>query len=248
MNQIRVLSGSHENEKQRRLDFLKYLKNTPIPDAELLSNLGLFLNRQTLSHILFLHDLYLKIINVHGVIIEFGVRWGRNLALFNGFRGIYEPYNYNRRIIGFDTFSGFPSIHEKDGNNIKAGDYALSENYEVILEDILTYHESESPIAHIKKFELIKGDAVQTFEDYLKSHPETIIALAYFDFDIYEPTKRCLELIQDRMTRGTILAFDELNFAALPGETVALKEVLGLREFAIQRSPLSPLGSYIRVA
>ena len=53
------------------------------------------------------HELYQKILNVHGVVIEFGTRWGQNLALFESFRGMYEPYNHFRKIIGFDTFEGF---------------------------------------------------------------------------------------------------------------------------------------------
>ena len=38
---------------------------------------------------------------------------------------------------------------------------------------------------------------------------------------------------------------DEQNFAAFPGETVALREVLGLDKYAIRRSSLSPTASYI---
>jgi hypothetical protein len=39
----------------------------------------------------------------------------------------------------------------------------------------------------------------------------SIVAFAYFDFDLYEPTKGCLLTIKDRLTRGSILGFDELN-------------------------------------
>lgn len=245
MTQIKVLGGSTQGEIDKRKRFLELLKSTLIPDNELLSNLGLFLNRQTLSRILFMHELYQKIINTHGVVIEFGVRWGQNLALFESFRGIYEPYNFNRKIIGFDTFCGFPEIDQKDGNKLSVGDYGVSENYENYLEEILTYHESESPIAHKKKYELVKGDATITIDEYLKQHPETIVALVYFDFDIYLPTKKCLEAIKDRLTKGSILAFDELNCPEFPGETIAFKEVFNLNEYAIKRSPINPLCSYI---
>lgn len=77
MKDIRILSNSADSEiNKRNIFFDKMFKNTPIPDDELLSNLGLYLNRQTLSRILYMHELYRKIINVHGVTIEFGVRWG----------------------------------------------------------------------------------------------------------------------------------------------------------------------------
>lgn len=245
MKDIRVLAGSSQSEVDKRTNFLELYKQCPIPDNEILSNLGLFLNRQTLSRILFMQELYKQIINVHGVVMEFGVRWGQNLALFESFRGMYEPYNYNRKIIGFDTFSGFPDVDAKDGLKVHKGDYGVTDSYELYLEQVLNYHESESPISHKKKFELIKGDATKTIDQYLGDHPETIVALAYFDFDIYQPTRQCLEAIKDRVTKGTVIAFDELNCPEFPGETLAFKEVFGLDRFAIKRSPMSPLCSWI---
>ena len=123
-------SSSSPSENNLRERFVDLFKNCPVPDNELLSNLGLFLKRQDLSKILFLNDLYKKIINVLGVVIEFGVRWGNNLALFESFRGIYEPFNHNRKIIGFDTFEGFPSLHKKDrSSDIAAvGAYRVTAN------------------------------------------------------------------------------------------------------------------------
>lgn len=242
-----VAVGSNIEEIKKREIFLENFKNTPISDSELLQNLGLFMNRQSLSRVLFMNELYQKIINVNGIIMEFGVRWGQNLSLFSSFRGMYEPYNYTRKIVGFDTFEGFPSIHKNDGEKefMKKGAYSVSENYENYLEQILSYHESESPISHKKKFELIKGDATKTIKDYLKQNPQTIISFAYFDFDIYEPTKVCLEAILPHLTKGSIIAFDELNDPNFPGETIAFQEVLGSINYEIKRSPLNPLISYI---
>ncbi|MBK9362456.1 MAG: crotonobetainyl-CoA--carnitine CoA-transferase, partial [Rubrivivax sp.] len=45
--------------------------------------------------------------------------------------------------------------------------------------------------------------------------------------------------------KGSVLAFDELNCPEFPGETRALREVLGLSKFAIRRDPSSPLTSYL---
>jgi hypothetical protein len=244
---ITVLSGAAAVETDRRATFMQQFTESPIPDSELLQNLGLYINRPALSRVLFMHELYQKIVDVHGVIMEFGVRWGQNMALFSNFRGIYEPYNYNRKIIGFDTFSGFPDIDSKDGAEVAAGDYGVTEDYEDYLELLLDYHESESPIAHKTKYQLIKGDATRTFSEYLKSHPETIVAFAYFDFDIYQPTRHCLELLLPRLTKGSVLAFDELNCPEFPGETLALMEIVGLSAYAIKRSPLNPLISYMTI-
>ena len=244
---IRILNHSSEKENLYRNRLFDLFKDCPLPDNELLLNLGLFMNRQTLSRILFMHELYQKIVNVHGIVVEFGTRWGTNLALFESFRGMYEPYNYTRKIVGFDTFEGFSVIDGKDGNSniVSLGGYSVTKHYEEYLDKLLDYHEQESPLSHIKKYEVIKGDASVEVEKYLHDNPETIIALAYFDFDLYQPTKKCLEAIKNHITKGTVIGFDELNYHEFTGETLALKEVFGLDKYQIRRSPLNPTPSYI---
>lgn len=221
--------------------------SSPLPEHELMDNLALYMRRQRLSRVLFMNELYQQILDVHGVVMEFGVRWGQDLALFSSLRGIYEPFNHNRKIVGFDTFTGFPGIDAKDGKSevMAKGSFGVAKGYENHLEQLLDYHEKESPIGHIKKYQLVKGDACVQITKYLKEFPETIIALAYFDFDIYKPTKKCLEAIVPHLTRGSIVGFDELNVHAYPGETLALREVLGLDRYKIRRSKFSSVQSYI---
>lgn len=245
--EIKINELSSEKEMAIRSSFIQLFKESPIPDNEILSNLGLFIRRQDFSRILFMHELYKKIINIHGIITEFGVRWGKNLALYEVLRGIYEPYNFNRRIIGFDTFEGFPSVDTNDGafDNVEIGGMAVTMGYEHYLEKILNYHENESPVSHIKKYQLIKGDASVKIHQFLKENPEAIIAMAYFDFDIYKPTKDCLEAIRGHVTKGTVIGFDELNVHTWPGETIAFKEVFELDKYTIHRNAYSSIQSYI---
>lgn len=244
---IRTLVGSTQTETDRKQMLVERLRASRIPDRELLDNIGLYLTRQTLSRINFMQKIYEMIVPVHGVIMEFGVRWGQNMALFSTLRGIHEPFNYNRKIIGFDTFDGFPSVAPQDGGGVQAGDYGVVENWQEELEEILDFHAQNAPIPHKKKHELVKGDATMTLPGYLEAHPETIVALAYFDFDIYKPTHDCLEAILPYLTKGSILAFDELNTPEFPGETIAVREVLGLSRYAIRRDPSNPLTSYLVV-
>jgi hypothetical protein len=240
-----TLVGSTASEVERKQALVNRLRTSRVPDGELLDNMGLYLTRQNLSRINFMQQLYAKIVPVHGVIMEFGVRWGQNMALMSNLRGIHEPYNYNRKIIGFDTFDGFPSVAPEDGDAAKAGDYGVAENWKEELEAILDFHTQNAPIPHKKKHELVEGDASLTLPAYLEKHPETIIALAYFDFDLYTPTRDCLSAILPHLTKGSILAFDELNMPEFPGETRAVKEVLGLSRYAIRRDPSNPLASWL---
>src|SRR5512142_97379 len=66
------------------------------------------MNRMALSRAIYYERLYRQIVEIPGVICEFGVQWGAGMALLMNLRGMYEPYNVQRRIIGFDTFEGFP--------------------------------------------------------------------------------------------------------------------------------------------
>lgn len=59
----------------------KELKHIPIFESEILQNLGLFIPRQNMSRILAMNELYKKIINIHGIICEFGVRWGTKYGI-----------------------------------------------------------------------------------------------------------------------------------------------------------------------
>ena len=56
-----------------------------------------------------------------------------------------------------------------------------------------------------------------------------IISLLYLDMDIYEPTKVALKEFLPRMAKGSIIAFDELNWKSFPGETIATLEELGTK-------------------
>ena len=179
--------------------------------------------------------------------MEFGVRWGHTLAVLTNLRGIYEPFNYPRKIIGFDTFAGFPSVHELDGTTPSVGGYGVTEGYETYLDTVLDYHEHENPISHLRKYELVKGDVTVTVPEYLERNPQTIIGFAYFDLDLYEPTRDCLTAIKPHLTKGSVLGFDELNHPDFPGETAALREVFGLDRYQLRQSRFHPFGSYLIV-
>ena len=242
---------TYDNPEERavRDQLLGLLKTAPIPDGQLLSNLGLFLNSKNLARILFMDRLYREAVEVPGVIMEFGVRWGQNCALFAALRGIYEPFHRHRKIVGFDTFEGFPSVAPQDGTSemIYPGNLALTEGYEQFLASVLTCQEQDNPLGHLTKFELRKGDASVEIERYLHNHPETIVALAYFDFDLYAPTKKCLEAIRPRLVKGSVLGFDELNDPDSPGETLALMETLGLPNLRLRRDRYASRVSYVVV-
>jgi Macrocin-O-methyltransferase (TylF) len=232
-------------DQQKKDELLDMLFSAPIPKEELHLNLTLFLDRRLISRILFVDEIYRKILPIHGSILEFGVRYGSNLSLFTSMRGIHEPFNHNRKVVGFDTFEGFAGVDSSMDGTAKAGDFAVTEGYEAFLDKALTQHERMAPLENIRKFKLVKGDATTTIQEYLSQHQETVIALAYFDFDIYKPTAECLKAILPYLSRGAVIVFDECNDAAFPGETTALREVLGTNKFVLRHSPYRSNAAYL---
>jgi len=215
-----------------------------------LKNFVKYVPRQNLSLFLGKNEIFKQIVNVHGSIVECGVFMGGGLLTWAQLSAIYEPYNHIRRVIGFDTFDGFPGLSERDmpekGAEIlhaKVGglrvDGALAD-----IRETLTLYDRNRPIGHIERVELVQGDALQTIPAYLDANKHAVIALLYLDFDLYEPTKLALESFLPRMPKGAVLCFDELNQKQWPGETLAVLDSVGIRNLRIQRFPFTPQISY----
>ena len=231
------------NASSSQLDFRAQLetlfKDSPLPLEHLMCNFGLYMRSSVLVKILVINDLYERILRVPGVIMEFGTWWGQNLVLFENLRAIHEPFNKTRRIVGFDTFAGYSGFSEVDrkGDVIAPGGYAVSQGYQKYLAQLLSIHEGNNVLGHLRgRHELVVGDVVETAPDYFSTRPETVVALAYFDMALYEPTKSALRAIKPHLVPGSVILLDEFSWADSPGEAVAFKEVFQDVNYSIERS------------
>lgn len=217
---------------------LELFARRPMSDDELLTHAGLYLRSSHLAKILFVNELYEMIRDLPGIIMEFGVHYGQNLSLFENLRAINEPFNQNRRIVGFDTFTGYASASERErASPVIGGEgYLLPKEYPDYLREVLAYHESNNILSHIKKHEVVVGDVVETVPAYFQEHRGDIVALAYFDLAIEVPTKVCLEAILPHTVPGSVLLMDELNFRDYDGASIAFKEVFAGRHYKIKKS------------
>ena len=112
------------------------------------------------------------------------------------------------------------------------------------VDEAVRVYDLNRPLSHIPKVELVQGDIAETAPAYLEENPHLVVSLLYLDVDLYEPTKVLLETFLPRMPKGAIVVFDELNAKMFPGETVAVDEVMGLRDINIQRFPFDSYVSY----
>ncbi len=243
-------SNSSPNQFDARIKLEELFINTPLPIDELMTQLGLFIRGSFLVKFLVLNDLYLRIKDIPGDIFEFGTRFGQNLVVFENLRAIYEPFNKTRRIIGFDTFDGYSNFSENDikGAVFTEENYKTFAEYEGYLKELLEIHEENNILGHIKGLHrLVKGDVTFTSKEYFDKHPETIVALAYFDMGLYNPTKSALEAIKNHLIPGSVILMDEFTWSESPGEAIAFKEVFGTSGYKIEKSNLTPMRAIITI-
>lgn len=223
--------------------------NSCVPLAQRLETFPRHVRRQDLARFLVRYEIFKLNLGVHGSVVECGVFAGGGLMTWAQCSAILEPYNHTRRVIGFDTFSGFPRTHEKDTSSgtseyLHQGAFTTSAEIVKELNHIASIHDRNRPLGHIPKIELVQGDSCETIPEYLALNPHLLISLLYLDFDLYEPTKAALQYLLPRVVRGGVVAFDELNSAHFPGETVAYIEESGLTSGPLCRFPSDPYISY----
>lgn len=212
-------------------NFPKYLPNTA---------LGKFLCR---------YEMFKEVLDVHGAIVECGVHLGGGLMTWAQLSAIYEPFNHVRKVVGFDTFEGFAGVSDKDkaagADAIGKGTFSAPAFED--LERCIKVFDYGRPLPHIKKVELVKGDANKTIPQYVQDNQHLVVALLFLDFDVYEPTKAAIEALRPRMPKGAIVAFDELYIRQWPGETLAVLETFGIQNLRIKRFPHQPQLSYAKL-
>jgi hypothetical protein len=212
-------------------------------------NFPLYAPRQDLARFLCKYEIFKRVLDVQGSVIECGVAFGGGVLGWAQASAILEPMNYQRRVIGFDTFTGFPGLSENDpaaeAKEARAGGFAI-DSYDEIMR-CATLLDANRPIGHIPKVELVRGDANETIPLYVEKNPHLVVSLLYLDFDIYEPTKTAIEHFVPRMPKGAVIAFDELNHPSWPGETLAALEMFNLNELRLERVPFVPTISFAQI-
>jgi hypothetical protein len=205
-----------------------------------------FASRQSVAKFLARYEIFKRIVGINGSIIECGVLHGGGLLTWAKLSAILEPTNHVRRVIGFDTFEGFPNLHEidKQGTSEHTRVKGLTGSPIEDVERAIKLFDANRPIAHIPKIELVKGDLTKTAPQYVKDNPHLVVSLIYLDVDLYEPTKAALEHFVPLMPKGGIVVFDQLHAKIFPGETRAVDEVLGIRNVRIERFPFESYVSF----
>lgn len=227
-------------------DLNNFIESAQVSNIKKIQTFPVYATRQVVTSFLEKYELYKLAKNVPGSIVECGVAGGFGLMSFAHFCSIFEPYHYVKRVIGFDTFEGFAGVTDQDktskANHLHEGGLNFG-SYD-ILQNAISLYNRNRVLGHIDKVQLVKGDVSKTFPLYLKENPSLVISLLYMDLDLYKPTLDTLRVAIERVPRGGIIAFDELNHWDYPGETMAVMESIGIKNLHLKRFDISPMLSY----
>lgn len=203
------------------INSLEQLENKHVSDFALHTPIN------SIQRFLARYELMKLIQDIPGAVVELGVCSGNGLMSLIHCHNVLQPTYRYREFYGFDTFEGFPSVHENDIADVQweKGDFC-NESYDR-LNSIIDIHNNYYYLP--TNIQLVKGDATKTIPDFLQNNRHVIVSLLYLDLDIYEPTKVALKEFLPRMAKGSIIAFDELNWKSFPGETIAALEELGTK-------------------
>lgn len=251
MDRIFSQTPIDKTKVSNRSELTKLFNSFPGSDEEKLVNLNLFMRSGSLAKLLFLNELYENILDIPGYILEFGVWLGNSAITFENLRAVHEPYNHLRKIVGFDTFSGYTGFEDSEIKSeifkkmILDETYTAPDSYIKYLERLMRVHEKENVMGHLQKHSFVVGDIVDTCVEYLDQHPYVLVSLAYFDLALEKPTRIALNAIMPRLIPGSVVAFDELCNADYPGETQAFLSTLSKGvDYELKKSKVLPDRAY----
>ena len=160
-----------ENEKSFKEELISILKESPLQPVEQFQAFPVFTERQRITSFISRYELFKKILDIQGSIIVCGVHTGFDVFSFYHLSSILEPLNYQRKIIGFDTFEGFSGVGEKDkGDGTSRHMYEGGQKADVAnhLKKLIKIHNQNRALPHIEKSELIEGDFLTTCDKFLE--------------------------------------------------------------------------------
>jgi hypothetical protein len=191
------------------------------------------------------YELYRRIADLPGNIVEIGVYRGVSLLSWAKFIEIFHAGDRTRRVFGFDNFGGFESIHEKDGEatdryDKKVGGWNAGPFRDELMQHIDIFHE-DSFLPRAKRISIVEGDISKTAPKFVEDNPGLRISLLHLDVDLYEPTLAALKAFYPLVVKGGLVVFDEYGLIDWPGESQAVEEYFGKDQPRIEKFSFASL-------
>jgi len=197
------------------------------------------------AKILSRYELFKRVLEVPGDIVECGVFKGAGVLFWAKLIQIFHPLSL-RKVVGFDTFGEFPATSELDRRF--AAELCTEAGYEGAGPAALMEIAGQCGLRN--RVELVPGDATATVARYVTAHPGFRIALLNLDFDTYPPTRAALDALYDSVVPGGVVICDEYSLSDC-SESDAIDEFLRVRGLSSVRLRnlrwnLSPMAYFVK--
>jgi hypothetical protein len=181
----------------------------------------LYVGIGNLSRFMAISDLLRGSLDVPGHVAEFGSWRGANLLFMAKLLEIHDALG-QKIVHCFDSFEGLTTFVDQDGD-AEAGTRGAYKGSLEELEDMIDLCELGDAI------EIHKGLIQDTLPPMLSARPGIQFSFVYCDTDLYEPSKEILERMDPHLSRGGLFVFDQWNYDAWPGESLAVREFMDAR-------------------
>jgi len=178
------------NKKLTSKKYFKILQNN-FSKKFILENFGMLIGDKSFHRFMKLSEILNQTKNIKGDIIEFGIWNGNNLF---SIKKIVDYLKIKKKIYGFDNFSGFPNP-QKMKKNIK-GKYIGRPQ---LIKKIISFF-------NLKKIFIINDD-IMNISRYKKRFKK--ISFIYIDCNVYSVVEKVLNEMNNLISSGGVIAFDE---------------------------------------
>ncbi len=198
-----------KKEKYKKIVNLK--KKFKFSDFELITNYGLFSGDTNLFKTLTIYNILKQTSKIKGDIIELGIHKGNTSLLI---RKILTIFKIKKKLYLLDHFKGLIHYNKEDTK--------LSEKFKGKFVGKKQQIEAFLNFFNFKNYKIIDKDATTLKPGFFGKKK---FSLAYFDMDLYEPTIRALETIDENISVGGLIVFDE-GHKKLWSERFAIQDFL----------------------
>ncbi len=178
------------------------------------------------------YEIFNRVKNLRGDIVECGVFRGASLSRFMNFNKIFKA---KKKFFAFDAFGKFPDSGTKEDkafsvrHNDKSG-YGIKKKD---LDNLLK--------KNFNNYSLIEGDILKTLNLFLRKKRK--ISLLHLDLDVYEATKYVLENLYPFIVKNGIILIDD--YKHIPNTTEAINQFIKNKKLRISKFDFPCRPSYI---
>ncbi len=251
MNKIEFSPLASEKQISTESERAAYFEDCAGSSLDKIHSFMRFVRRQDFAKLLAYAELFRMTEGVVGNIADCGVYFGQGMMTYAHLCASLEPYNYQCKVLGFDTFEGDTALGDKDAGQ-DAVDRKQWQYKADVFEDMMhciDIFDGDRPLNHLEKIVLIKGDLGVTAKQYVDEHPESLFRIIHLSVNLYEPTLAALMQFGPRLSRGGIVAVHGLNYSALGAQRALMEaaDALGWDGMQVRNFGYYPNICYVQV-